>query len=97
MTTATIIELGDISAGILVPESRGFRFFAAGSPFHRLEGASFGSIEQAKRAARALLRPGRSRERTERAEERSMSGPPTELSRENEALFSVFCGLTVPY
>ena len=56
MTTARIIEVGDLTAGILVPDMPGrFRFFSSHRTFDRLEGRLFGSVAQASRAARGLL------------------------------------------
>jgi hypothetical protein len=65
MTTARVIEVGDLTAGILVPDRTGrFRFFSSHRAFDRLEGRSFASIAQASRAAQSLLaRKGRSTER----------------------------------
>jgi hypothetical protein len=57
MTSAHVIEVGDIAAGIVVLEQGGFRFFAAERAFHPLEGALFRTIDHATRAARERLRP----------------------------------------
>jgi len=67
MTISRVIEVGGLTAGILVPDIPGrFRFFSSHRTFDRLEGRSFGSIAQASRAARGLLsdRRGPSRHRT---------------------------------
>ena len=56
MASAHVIEVGEITAGIVVLEKGGFRFFASERPFHPLEGALFRSIDQAARAARERLR-----------------------------------------
>ena len=57
-----IIEVGEIAAGITVPEGRGVRFFSSTRDFDSLDGVVFGSTEQAARAARdrfrARTRPG---------------------------------------
>jgi hypothetical protein len=55
MSGACIIEVGEITAGIVVPEPEGFRFFASERAFHSLEGAIFRSVDQAFLAARDLL------------------------------------------
>ena len=56
MATANVIEIGDITAGIVVFERGGFRFFAAERAFHALEGRFFRSIDEATGAARQRLR-----------------------------------------
>ena len=56
MASAHIIEVGDRTAGIVVREHGGFRFFASERAFHPLEGALFRTIDQAARAARERLR-----------------------------------------
>ncbi len=38
MQPARIVEVGETSAGIVVPETEGFRFFSAHPDFHTLEG-----------------------------------------------------------
>ena len=57
MASAHVIEVGEITAGIVVREKGGFRFFASERAFHSLEGALFRTIDQAARAARERLRP----------------------------------------
>ena len=57
MASAHVIEVGEITAGIVVREKGGFRFFASERPFHPLEGALFRTIDHAVRAARERLRP----------------------------------------
>jgi hypothetical protein len=57
MASAHVIEVGDITAGIVVLERGGFRFFAAERPFHALDGALFRTIDHATRAARERMRP----------------------------------------
>jgi hypothetical protein len=56
MASAHVIEVGEITAGIVVLEQGGFRFFASERPFQPLEGALFRTIDQAARAARERLR-----------------------------------------
>ena len=56
MASAHIIEVGDRTAGIVVREHGGFRFFASELVFYPLEGSLFRTIDQAARAARACLR-----------------------------------------
>ena len=56
MSTARIVEIEDVTAGIVVPIApRSIRFFAAERTFDPLERRSFRSVEQAVRAARDLL------------------------------------------
>lgn len=47
-----VIEIGEITAGIAVPEGRGVRFFSSARDFDGLDGAVFRNAEQAARAAR---------------------------------------------
>lgn len=55
---ARVIEVGEVAAGIAVPEDRGVRFFSASRDFDGLDGMLFRSPEQAARAVRDLARPG---------------------------------------
>jgi len=55
---ARVIEIGEVAAGIAVPEDHGVRFFSASRDFDGLDGTLFRSSEQAARAVRALKRPG---------------------------------------
>ena len=57
MTTgATIIEIGEVAAGIVVrADSRHLRFHAASEPFSRLEGRLFRSVRDVVAAAATLL------------------------------------------
>ncbi len=55
---ARVIEIGEVAAGIAVPEDQGVRFFSASRDFDGLDGTLFRSSEQAARAVRALKRPG---------------------------------------
>lgn len=55
MPHAYIIEVASRTAGIVVAEDRGFRFFSSESTFDSIEGQHFGSARAAERAARALL------------------------------------------
>jgi hypothetical protein len=52
---ARVIEIGEITAGIAVPEARGVRFFSSARAFDGLDGAVFRTAEQAARAARAKI------------------------------------------
>ena len=61
MASAHVIEVGEITAGIVVLEQGGFRFFASERPFRPLEGALFRTLDQATRAARERLRPAAAR------------------------------------
>ena len=53
---ARVIEIGEVTAGIAVPEGRGVRFFSSARDFDGLDGAVFRTAEQAARAARERLR-----------------------------------------
>ncbi|MDP4025326.1 hypothetical protein Q8W71_22090 [Methylobacterium sp. NEAU 140] len=53
---ARVIEIGEVTAGIAVPEGRGVRFFSSSRDFDGLDGAVFRSAEQAARAARERVR-----------------------------------------
>jgi hypothetical protein len=53
--TTHVIEVGDVTAGIVVATEGGFRFFAAGLRFKSLDLTIFPSIADASRAARAKL------------------------------------------
>jgi hypothetical protein len=56
MSTIThVIEVGNITAGIIVAIKGGFRFFAAERAFRSLDLAVFATVEEASRAARAKL------------------------------------------
>lgn len=52
---ARVIEIGEVTAGIAVPEGRGVRFFSSARAFDGLDGAVFRTAEQATRAARARM------------------------------------------
>ncbi len=47
-----VIEIGEVTAGIAVPEEGGVRFFSSERDFATLDGVVFRSVEQAARAAR---------------------------------------------
>lgn len=51
-----IIEIGEVTAGIVVPEPGGVRFFSSSRDFAPLDGTVFRSVEQAARAARDRFR-----------------------------------------
>ncbi len=55
---ARVIEVGEVAAGIAVPEDRGVRFFSASRDYDGLDGMLFRSPEQAARAVRERARPG---------------------------------------
>src|SRR5207237_871321 len=61
---ARVIEIGEVTAGIAVPEQGGVRFFSSQRHFDPLDGTVFASVEQAAKAARARFR------------ERTQSNPP---------------------
>ena len=77
MASAHVIEVGDITAGIVVLERGGFRFFASDRPFHGLDGALFRTIDHATRAARERLSPRKTPTRR--------SAPPNPSKAENFA------------
>jgi hypothetical protein len=58
-----VIEVGELAAGIVVRDSRRYRFYASDSRFSPLEGRAFRGPQAAWAAARALLgdRPARRR------------------------------------
>ncbi len=55
MFEAYIIEVSNRTAGIVVSEERGVRFFSSERAFDSLDGGHFGSPRAAERAARALI------------------------------------------
>ena len=58
-----VIEVGELAAGIIVRDSRRYRFYASDPRFGALEGRAFGGPEAAWAAARSLLRRGAERRR----------------------------------
>lgn len=54
MSNTYIIEVGSQAAGIVVRDSKGYRFFAAAHRFNPLEGRLFRNAREAERAARLL-------------------------------------------
>jgi hypothetical protein len=58
MYNAYIIECGEVAAGIVTREKRGYLFHAAAAPFRPLEGQTFDTPQKAQRAA-AHLRSAR--------------------------------------
>lgn len=56
---ARVIEIGEVTAGIAVPERGGVRFFSSERRFDGLDGTLFRTVEQAARAARAAREKGR--------------------------------------
>jgi len=59
MRESYVIEVDDLSAGIVVRERIGYRFFAAAVPFFHLDGQIFGTVWRAEQAALELLRSKR--------------------------------------
>jgi hypothetical protein len=59
MRESYVIEVDDLSAGIVVREHAGYRFFAAAAQFFHLDGQIFGTVWRAEQAARELLRSKR--------------------------------------
>jgi hypothetical protein len=55
MSDTYIIEVGSQSAGIVVRNPDGYRFFAASHRFNALEGQLFRNAREAERAARRLV------------------------------------------
>jgi hypothetical protein len=58
MSTAYIIEAADLSAGIVIRERAGFRFFAASPRFGKFDRRLFKSIYAAERAVDGLSARG---------------------------------------
>jgi hypothetical protein len=56
MPDTYIIEVLSKPAGIVVRDSRGYRFFAASHRFYALEGRLFRNAREAERAATRLAR-----------------------------------------
>lgn len=54
MSAAYIIETADFSAGVVIRERAGFRFFAASSRFNKFDRRLFASVEAARRAVDGL-------------------------------------------
>lgn len=54
MSDAYVIEVAGEPAGIVARLGKGFAFYAARQPFHRLEARTFASPGAAERAARDL-------------------------------------------
>ena len=54
MSDTYIIEVSSQTAGIVVRDADGYRFFAATHRFNRLEGQLFRNAREAERAARRL-------------------------------------------
>ena len=54
MSDTYIIEVSSKTAGIVVRDADGYRFFAATHRFNRLEGQLFRNAREAERAARRL-------------------------------------------
>jgi hypothetical protein len=67
ISQARVVEIGDVTAGIVIAEENGFRFFSAQRPFDPLDGRVFRSIKRAIDAAQDRLQrsgpPPRSRQR----------------------------------
>jgi hypothetical protein len=56
MSIARVIEIEDLTAGIVLPHASGhFRFFSSNRLFDRLESQSFGTVKEAVAAVHALL------------------------------------------
>jgi len=68
-----VIEIGEVTAGIVVPEGRGVRFFSSSRDFDGLDGTVFRNTEQAARAARERI--------AARARSATGHGPVAEIRR----------------
>ena len=55
MPDSYIIEVNSQTAGIVVRNPEGYRFFASSHRFNRLEGRIFRNAREAERAARRLV------------------------------------------
>ena len=55
MSPANVIEVDEITAGIVISDHRRFRFFASEPAFHSLDGVLFRTADQATRAVRRFL------------------------------------------
>ena len=55
MSSANVIEVDEITAGIVVSDHGRFRFFASEQAFHSLDGVHFRTVDQATRAVRRVL------------------------------------------
>jgi hypothetical protein len=55
MPDSYIIEVNSQTAGIVVRNREGYRFFASSQRFNRLEGRLFRNAREAERAARRLV------------------------------------------
>jgi hypothetical protein len=62
MSDTYIIEVSSQAAGIVVRETRGFRFFAASHRFNSLEGRLFRSAREAERAAMQFYTSGKTQQ-----------------------------------
>jgi hypothetical protein len=64
MADAFVIQTADLTAGIVVLERSGVRFYASEPAFHGLDGKLFKSIRAARQAVQQLDRtPGSTEER----------------------------------
>ena len=50
-----VIEIGEVTAGIAVPEHGGVRFYSSERSFDAIDGVLYPSVERAARAARGRL------------------------------------------
>ena len=56
-----VIEIGEVTAGIAVPENGGVRFYSSERSFDAIDGVLYPSVERAARAARGRLGSHRAR------------------------------------
>lgn len=56
MSGAYVIEIEDQTAGLVIAEKGGFRFYASDRAFWKLEGRFFAQVRQAQRAAAEIWR-----------------------------------------
>jgi hypothetical protein len=59
MPDAFVIEIEDLTAGIVARDGSAYRFYASLRFFYSLEGQSFATPQHAERAAAALMRQKR--------------------------------------
>ncbi len=80
MRESYVIEVDDLSAGIVMRERAGYRFFAAAVPFFHLDGRIFATVWRAEQAAGELLRskraagPNKQRKASRRHDHRRHAG-----------------------
>jgi hypothetical protein len=61
MSKAFVIEIENLTAGVVAKDGRGYSFFSAERMFDSLDQQEFSSVRDAERALKALLRERRGR------------------------------------